>query len=114
MNAFGIRMNKTVPHIRSVEKSFGWDTSHQKASAAEFGLLLDEGSFQSVLAGAYRSGVAAGTTPNHYQVVRHYICILAKVSVKPIISSIPMHSRPTPSRAGKYPVVGCRASNIWS
>ena len=63
---------EVLPHIGGVEQRLGGNASHQEAGSAEFGLVFDEGGFQSVLAGADGCGVAAGTTPNDNQIVGHF------------------------------------------
>ena len=61
-----------LPDIGGVEQGLGGNAAHQEAGPAEFGLLFDERGLESVLAGADGCGVAAGTTPDHYQIVRHF------------------------------------------
>ena len=66
------RMDEALPDIGSLQQRLGGDAPHQEAGAAEPGLLLDKGGFQSILAGADGCGVAAGTTPDNDQIVRHF------------------------------------------
>ena len=61
-----------LPDVGRMEQRFGGNAAHQQAGAAEFRLLFDQGCFQSVLAGADGCGVAAGTTPDDNQIVRHF------------------------------------------
>ena len=61
-----------LPNVGGMEQGFGGNAAHQQAGAAEFRLLFDERCFESVLAGADGCGVAAGTTPDDNQIVRHF------------------------------------------
>ena len=71
VDAVGFGVDEVLPDIGGVEQALGGDTSHQETGPAELGLFFDEGGFQSVLAGADGSGVAAGTTPDDDEIVGH-------------------------------------------
>src|SRR5437667_12661006 len=88
VDALGVRVYKSLPNVGSMQQGFGRDAAHQQTGSAQLALFLDERSFQPVLSGANRSGVAAGTTSNHNEIVGHYIFILADTaSVSAVISS---------------------------
>ena len=72
VDAFLFAVDEALPDVGGLEQALGGDAAHQQAGAAEPGLLFHQGGLQSVLAGANSSGVAAGTTPNHDQIVRHF------------------------------------------
>src|ERR1035441_4686831 len=72
VDAVGLGVDEVLPDIGGMEQALGRDASHQETGSAEFGLLFDEGSFQSILAGADSCGVAAGTTPDDDEIVGHF------------------------------------------
>ena len=72
VDAFLLRVDEALPDVGGLQQALGGDAAHQQAGAAELGLLLDERGLQTELAGANGSGVAAGTTPYHDQIVRHF------------------------------------------
>jgi hypothetical protein len=67
-----VGVHEALPDVGGLQQGLGGDAAHQQAGAAQLGLLLDQGCFQSVLAGADGCGVAAGTTPDHNEVVGHF------------------------------------------
>ena len=72
VDAFLVGMDEALPDVGGLQQGLGGDAAHQQAGASQPGLLFDERGFQSVLAGAYGCGVAAGTAPDHDKVVRHF------------------------------------------
>src|SRR5215813_4461860 len=93
VNPFGLRIHEAFPHVGRVQQSFGGDTSDQETRASQLDLFFDERCFQPVLSGANSSGVAAGTTSNHNEIVWHYDFILNARSQESEISTQKARSR---------------------
>ncbi len=66
-------VHEVLPQVGGVEQRLGGDAADVQASSAQLGIFFNNRGLQAVLAGADRRGVATRTTPNHNQVISHFI-----------------------------------------
>ena len=72
VDAFAVRVHEALPDVGRLEQALVGMQPTSRQVPPSLACLLDERGFQSVLAGAYGRGVAAGTTPDDNQVVGHF------------------------------------------
>ena len=65
VDALLVGVQEVLPDFGGMEQRLGGNATDVQAGAAEFGILLDDCCFQSVLTGADRRGVAAGAAADN-------------------------------------------------